>query len=384
MADYLIRHALILDVESENDRKADILIQDGKIAKIAPEIPEKAGATVIEAEGKYASAGWIDAHVHAYVGEGSIGIDPDRYLKDGVTFVLEAGTAGPGNFEDYLKTSVYGKKIALKSYLNLAPMGAVKGYGELTDLSKVDLDACEEMIRRYPEEIIGVKLRIDPRVCSDAPKAMELISRLSRRTGRPLTVHASRCSQMTLEEILSFMKEGDVFAHTYANKLPGLLDESGNVKEAARKARKRGVRFDLSHGKSNFSSSVAKAAFEQGFLPDAISTDLHSGSLAVVESLPMTMSKTMACGLDLRTVIRKVTADAAEMLRLTDKAAVLKEGDRADITLFSLEEGAYTFTDADGVIFSGTRMIRPCGVILGQNAYGSFPEPIRDCTAGIY
>ncbi len=254
-------------------------------------------------------------------------------------------------------------------------------HGELTDLSKVNLDACEEMIRRHPEEIIGVKLRIDPRVCSDALKAMELISRLSRRTGKPLTVHASRCSQMTLEEILSFMKEGDVFAHTYANKLPGLLDESGNVKEAAWKARKRGVRFDLSHGKSNFSCSVAKAAFEQGFLPDAISTDLHGGSLAIVESLPMTMSKTMACGLDLRTVIKKVTADAAAMLRLTDKAAVLKEGDKADITLFSLEEGAYTFTDADGVTFNGSCMIRPFGVILGQNAYGFFPESMRDCTA---
>lgn len=370
MAGYLIRHALILDTDSGNDRKADILIKDGKIAKIAPEIPGHAEETVIEAEGKYASAGWIDAHVHAYVGEGSIGIDPDQYLKDGVTFVLEAGTAGPGNFEDYLKTSVRGKKMPIRSYLNLAPMGAVKGYGELTDLSKVDLDACEAMIRKYPDEIIGVKLRIDPRVCSDAGKAMELISRLSCRTGKPLTVHASRCSQLTLDEILSFMKEGDIFAHTYANKLPGLLDENGKVKEAAWKARERGVRFDLSHGKSNFSCVVARSAFEQGFLPDAISTDLHGGSLAVVESLPMTMSKTLACGLDLQTVIKKVTTDAAAMLRLTDKATSLAEGKKADIALFSVEEGDYTFTDADGAAFTGTQMVKPFGVILGGDAYG--------------
>lgn len=371
MADYLIRHALILDVESDNDRKADILVKDGTIAAIAPAIPLSAAETMIEAEGMYASAGWIDAHVHAYEGEDSIGLDPDRYLKDGVTFVQEAGTAGPGNFEDYLQSSVRGKTIAIKSYLNLAPMGVVNGYGELTDLTKVDLDACEAMIRKHPQEITGVKLRIDPRVCGDARKAMELISRLSRRTGKPLTVHASRCSQITLEEILSFMKEGDIFAHTYANKLPGLLDENGVVKQAAWNARERGVRFDLSHGKSNFSCAVAKAAFEQGFLPDAISTDLHSGSLSVVQSLPMTMSKTMACGLDLRTVIKKVTTDAAAMLRLADKATVLKAGQPADITLFSVEQGNFAFTDADGVTFNGSRMIRPAGVILGQNVYGA-------------
>lgn len=370
MADYLIKHALILGTEPEKDRKTDILVKDGRIARIGDLDEKNVDAAIVEAEGNYASAGWIDAHVHAYDGGGSIGLAPDRYLEDGVTFVLEAGTAGPGNFEDYLETSVCGRKIPIKSYLNLAPMGVAKGYGELTDLSKVDLDACEAMIRRYPEEIIGVKLRIDPRVCADAGKAMELIRQLSLRTGKNLTVHASRCSQLTLDEILSYMKEGDIFAHTYANKLPGLLDENGKVKEAAWKARERGVRFDLSHGKSNFSCTVAQAAFAQGFLPDAISTDLHQGSLPVVESLPMTMSKTLACGLDLRTVIQKVTTDAAAMLGLTGKATTLKEGDPADITLYSVENGNYVFTDADGVEFTGTRMIRPLGTILGDAVYG--------------
>lgn len=374
MTDYLIRQAEILDAGSGEKKKADILIKNGIIAGIEPEITEETGTgtKVINAAGRYATAGWIDAHMHAYPTTGSIGLDADPCLKDGVTFVLEAGTTGPDNFEDYLRSCAVSRKMPGKAYLNLAPMGLVSGYGELTDLEKVDLDACEAMIRKYPDEIIGIKLRIDPRVCEDAKRAMELARELSLRTGKPFAVHASRCTQLTLDEILSYMKAGDVFAHTYANKSPGLLDEAGRVKEAVRNARERGVRFDLSHGKSNFSFDVAKAAFSQGFLPDAVSTDLHTGSLAVAESLPLTMSKALACGLDLRTVIRKVTADAAGMLGLTaqEKATELKVGDKADITLFSVEEGSYVFTDADGRQLHGTQMIRPLRTILGADVYG--------------
>lgn len=369
MTRYMIKDVTLLRPNLKTEETVSILVEDGIVTAMGQNLSLPAETEVIDASGKYATAGWIDAHAHMYNGTGGIGLDRDRFLRDGVTYVVEAGTTGPENFEDYLahNSEVTGK-IQGKAYLNLAPTGAIKGGSELLDLMKVDLKSCEDMIAKYPEEIIGVKLRIDPRVCENPWKAMELISELSKRVSRPLIVHASR-TNMPMEDVLSYMKEGDIFAHTFADKTPGLLDENGNVKECAWEARRRGVKFDLSHGKSNFSFEVAKKAFAQGYLPDAVSTDLHAGSLDIVESLAMTMSKTLACGLDLWTVLNLVTTDAAKMLQITNKATDVAVGNVADITVFEVQDGEFELTDSDGKTETGKKLVVPYCTLLKQDIY---------------
>ena len=366
MSDMIIKNAVLLRPKTQSEEVVDIAIRDGIVTEIGHGLDVAPGARVIDGAGKYMTAGWIDAHAHLYTE--AFGLARDSFLPQGVTYVIEAGTTGPENFEDYLLHGSAKGDMPGRAYLNLAPLGAVKGGGELTDLSKVSLAACEAMIAKYPEEIIGVKLRIDPRVCENPWKAMELIAELSRRTGRPLIVHASR-TEMPMEDILAHMKAGDIFAHTFADKTPGLLDENGRVKQAALDARERGVFFDLSHGKSNFSFAVTKAAVSQGFLPDAISTDLHAGSLSVVESLALTMSKMMACGLNLHQVTDLVTVDAARMLQIEEKATEIAVGQKADITLFEVESGDFTLTDSDGKTAAAHHLIHPTCTVLGENTY---------------
>ena len=368
MADIIIRNATLLSPKTQSEEIVDVAIRDGIVTDIAQGLEASSGSIVLDGAGKYMTTGWIDAHAHLYNRSGTIGLDRDSFLPQGVTYVIEAGTTGPENFEDYLLHCGRKGHIHGRAYLNLAPQGVVKDGGELTDLSKVDLEACEKTIAKYPEEIIGVKLRIDPRVCENPWKAMELIAELSRRTGKPLIVHASR-TEMPMEDILSHMKAGDIFAHSFADKAPGLLDERGCVKEAVLKARERGVYFDLSHGKSNFSFAVSKAAIDQGFLPDAISTDLHAGSLSIVGSLALTMSKMMACGLNLHQVTDLVTVDAARMLGISEKATEIAIGQKADMTLFKLENGEFTLTDSDGKTAIGHHLISPYCTVLGERVY---------------
>lgn len=368
MEHIIIQNVTLLNQKTKNRETLNVLIENGIVAQMGQGLEPRTESTVIDGTGKYMTAGWIDAHTHLYTEPWAIGLDRDSFLPDGVTYVVDAGTAGPENFEHYLQNC--GKKgdIQGRAYLNLAPTGIVKGGGELLDLSKVSLEACEAAIAKYPEEIIGVKLRIDPRVCENSWKAMDLISELSKRTGKPLIVHASR-TPMPMEDILARMKEGDIFAHSFADKSPGLLDDNGNVKKCVWQARERGVQFDLSHGKSNFSFAIAKAAVSQGFLPDAISTDLHMGSLRIVGSLAMTMNKMLACGLDLWQVVDLVTGGAAKMLQIKEKATEITVGQRADITLFEVEEGSFALTDSDGMTAEGRQCIKPFCTVLGENIY---------------
>ena len=45
------------------------------------------------------------------------------------------------------------------------------------------------------------------------------------------------------------------------------------------KARERGVIFDVGHGAGSFWFRNAVPAIQQGFIPDSISTDLHTGNV---------------------------------------------------------------------------------------------------------
>lgn len=368
MSDYLIRNGSIVDSVQKRLYRKDILITNGYISAIEEHIEKAGDVEVIDAADSYITSGWIDAHVHVYETE-DLGLPGDDMLKNGVTMVVDAGTAGPDNFDDFVNTCVKNTKMPKKAYLNLAPMGVVKGYGELTDLSKVSLDSCINTINKYPNIINGVKLRIDPRVCENAERAMQLISTLSISTGLPLIVHASRCTSISMDTILSYMKKGDIFAHTLANKSPMILDENLKIKKSVLDAKKRGVFFDMSHGKSNFSFKIAKEAFSQGFVTDAISTDLHVGSISLVKSLAYTMSKALACGLGFYDVIRLVTIDSAKMLQLSGKSTEIKIGDKADITVFKLEKGHFEFSDTDGDIAMGTELIKPRYTFLGNELY---------------
>ena len=59
----LIKNGRVMDPKSGLDQVCDVLVQDGKIVKIAPEIKEE-GAEIIDATGLVVAPGLVDIHVH--------------------------------------------------------------------------------------------------------------------------------------------------------------------------------------------------------------------------------------------------------------------------------------------------------------------------------
>ena len=60
----LIQNGLLFTMEKEAPERADLLIRDGKIAKIAPEIRPDGDTEVFDATGLRVYPGLIDAHSH--------------------------------------------------------------------------------------------------------------------------------------------------------------------------------------------------------------------------------------------------------------------------------------------------------------------------------
>lgn len=84
--DILIRNARVLDGAGNPWFRADIAVQDGKIAAVG-RMPDATATRIIDARDRVIAPGFIDAHVHV---EGNLDRHPraDNFLLDGVTTVI--------------------------------------------------------------------------------------------------------------------------------------------------------------------------------------------------------------------------------------------------------------------------------------------------------
>jgi dihydroorotase len=133
--------------------------------------------------------------------------------------------------------------------------------------------------------------------------------------------------------------------------------KDGTLKPFVSAARQRGVLFDVGHGGGSFFYAQAVPALKQGFLPDSISTDLHTGSMnSGMKDLTNVMSKFLALGLSVPDVVLRTTWNPARTLKRTDFGH-LDVGVDADIAVMSLRQGQFGFVDVDGKKKTGTQKL---------------------------
>ena len=95
----LVRGGRVIDPEAGRDEGADVLVDDGRIVAVAPQLDTPPDAQVIDARGLVVTPGLIDLHVHVYPGLGDFCLPPDQVGVDsGVPTVIDAGTSGAATF----------------------------------------------------------------------------------------------------------------------------------------------------------------------------------------------------------------------------------------------------------------------------------------------
>ncbi|NBC86469.1 MAG: amidohydrolase family protein [Bacteroidetes bacterium] len=146
--DLLIRHGTILNPETRETREADLLIRDGLIDKVAPEIDVDAGIREVDASGKMISPGWMDMHVHfrepgyehketiatgarAAVAGGFTSVacmpntNPPIHTRDVVEFILERAEETPVHVHPIATVSKEREGVELAEMADLQEGGAV-------------------------------------------------------------------------------------------------------------------------------------------------------------------------------------------------------------------------------------------------------------------
>jgi len=104
---------------------------------------------------------------------------------------------------------------------------------------------------------------------------------------------------------------------------------------------------------------------EQNFLPNSISTDLHTGSMnAGMKDMLNIMSKLLNMGMSLQEVVARSTWTPAVYIQ-KEELGHLSVGAEADLALLNLREGDFGFTDVRGWKIQGDKKLE-CELTLRE------------------
>ena len=353
--DLLLKGGHVIDPKNNIDTKMDVAVSAGKIATVAAGIPAAKAKQVVDVTGLYVVPGLIDMHVHAfqgntpdaYIADGWTSLAPDGFtFRAGVTTVVDAGSSGWQNFRQFKKQTIDKSQTRVLALINIVGKGMVSRYEEQNTDDMNPVMTAHMIQRLFPETIVGIKASHYWGDFTAVDRAVEA----GKLANVPVMVDfGEHQPPLSIESLfMEHLRPGDIFTHTFsygpANR-ETVVDENLKVKPFVFAAQKRGIVFDVGHGGGAFSWRQAVPAFQQGFRPNVISTDLHADSMnGGMKDLCNVLSKFLALGMPLPEVIQRATWNPATVIRRPELGH-LTPGSEADIAVLALRKGDFGFLD---------------------------------------
>jgi dihydroorotase len=369
----LLKGGRVLDPGRGTDAVLDVAFADGKVAAIGPALRTEPGAAVRDVAGCLVVPGLIDLHTHVYWGGTSLGVETEPLARrSGTTTFIDAGSAGPGNFHGFRRHVIEPSPTRILAFLNVSFPGIFAFsktvmLGECGDIRLLDLRECLRVAEANRDLVVGIKVRVGRGAGGSSGIApLDMALEAAEAAGLPVMCHLD-FPPPSRREVVERLRPGDILTHCFRPYPNAPVAPDGGVREEIAAARARGVVFDIGHGSGSFGFGSARAMLDAGFLPDVISSDVHSISIeGPAFDLLHTMSKFLSLGMNLADIVRSATATPAAAIRRPE-LGTLAPGGIGDATILAIEEGAFTFHDVLGETIAGERRFAPRGaVIAGQ------------------
>ena len=350
----LIQNGTLHTMEEDKPIKADMLIRDGKIAKIGQGIQPEKDVEIINAEGLHVYPGFIDAHSHIGIAEEQTTAQTD-YSNEGTNpvtpFIRAIDGINPMDsaFHNALATGVTGVMVGPGSSNPIGGQFAfIKTYGRCV----------EEMVVLAPA---AIKIALGENPMSTY--------------GLSGTMPATRMgiASVIREELFraqQYLQNGDeqkdyrleCYRELFAGKIPlkAHVHRTDDIFTAIRIAKEFGLELTLDHCTEGhlIAQEIAESGFPAIVGPSLASRTkeevaysdfktpgiLHKAGVSValttdhpvsrIQYLPLCATLAAKEGLGEQEALRAITIDAAKICRVSNRLGSLKEGKDADLTIF--------------------------------------------------
>lgn len=398
--DLLLKGGHVIDPKNNINSKMDVAIIDGKISKVAANIPANTAKKTVDVSGFYVTPGLIDIHGHVfhgtepdhYLSNGLDALPPDGFtFRSGVTTIVDAGGAGWRNFDIFKKNIIDASKTRVLSFLNIVGEGmrGIEAYEQNT--ADMDPKLTAAIADKYKQYIVGIKLA--HYIGTDWGPTDKAVA-AGKLANIPVMVDFGKANPpLPIQDLfMNHLRPGDIFTHAYrydrefdnegkmVEHKQAIVDmKNKKVKPFVFKAREKGIIFDVGHGGGSFMWSQAIPAMEQGFKPDVLSSDLHTGSMnGAFKDMTNLISKFLAIGLSLPEAIAASTWKPANVIQRPELGN-LSPGMEADIAVFNLRKGDFGFSDSNGQSINGNQKfeaeltVRAGRIVWDLNAISAVP-----------
>lgn len=313
--DLLLKNGMIIDPARRIHSVMDVAFSGGKVVVMDTGLSETAAHRTIDCSGAFVAPGMIDLHVHAYWGVSNYGLEnPDTYcITRGATTILDPGSAGADTFQGFKKYVIDKMDTRIYVLINVSSLGMISfDIPELVFMDALNVKKALKVIEENRDVIVGVKVRLGAESQTGAEETglepLEIAREIADHSGLTLMVHPLEAFCDSIDDILPYLKAGDILTHTFHRYRCGVLDDEKRIRDSVIEARKRRVIFDVGHGMASFSWEVAEASASQGFWPDTISSDLHAYNFkGPVFDLATTASKFLHLGMPIHDVVAALT-----------------------------------------------------------------------------
>ncbi len=365
----VIKGGQLVDPKNNINEPMDLAIKDGKVVQIAKNIDATQARQVVNATGYYVTPGLIDMHVHVFAGtepdhglsNGASSVPPDGFtLRVGVTTVVDAGCAGWKSFPAFKRNVIDNAQTRVLAFLNIVGEG-MRGGAYEQDTRDMDPKLTAMVASQFKNIIVGFKVA---HFVGNEWTAVDRVVEAGNIAHLPVMIDlGSSTPPLPIQELyMKHLRPGDIYTHVYAlldgNIRETVVDEQlKQVKPFIWEAKKRGIIFDVGYGGGSFNFTQAIPAVKNGFFPDCISTDLHTGSMnAAMKSMLNVMSTFLAIGMDFPGVIKASTWNPAKTIHREDLGN-LSIGSEADIAILKIDKGNFGFWDKTGYKVEGDKKL---------------------------
>jgi dihydroorotase len=366
----ILKGGRVIDPSQKVDAVMDVAFADGKVAALSRQVAAEPGDEIRDVSGYFVVPGLIDLHTHVYWGGTSLGIDPDQFCRDsGVTTSIDTGSAGPGNFRGFREHVIQRSQARVLAYLHVSFAGIfafsktimVGESEEMRMLAPRDAVAVADANR---DLIVGIKVRVGKHASGTSGiHPLDIALQVADEAGMPLMCHIDE-PPPSYDAVVDRLRPGDVLTHCFRPFPNTPCTAQGTVKESVQRARERGVLFDVGHGAGSFAFKTARTMMANGFLPDTISSDIHTLCIdGPAFDQVTTLSKFLCLGMELSDVIAATTSNAAGAIRRPEYGS-LRAGSLGDATILSVDTGSFDYVDVTGEHLAGDRKINSQAVVL--------------------
>lgn len=366
----IIKNGIVYDPASHSLVKRDVSVVQGKITSNINDVKDD---QIIEADGCYVLPGMIDSHAHVNRTRGGFGTHADQLcIPNGVMTLIDAGSLGVNGIECFINDEIPLYQTNIKILLHIAADGQSLTTPEKLHDDNIPAEKIIAVYQRYHSFIKGLKIRYEENsILGYGLKPLETCIGISEKLGSngyscPITVHLGDMGkEVSLSQLLSALRPGDVVAHAFQRNGETILDADGCLKDCVKEAREKGIKFDLAHGRMCFTFYNLKRAALEGFWPDLLGTDIHGGNAYKMPafSIMNTMTMMYALGMPLIDMFRALTCTPALIWGFQEGINGFRDQDEANISIIYKEPKVLEITDVNGDTIQADTIFRTKAVI---------------------